>query len=218
MLMAQLRAANRFDAQLDLDKLANSLQELTKNARHTGQTSPCPVRFDSDPSQTPPLPTHGAPNRAQSASVRPRGRRSHPDPAGRRVICGVPQPEGRPQLNRTAPAPSPSSGESPLPDRRECGFSRYGVEGYDWTDEDRAFIDDGGDGNDEWRRALRDVTRYDPASFADDGDVAVASAGQIYAEERRSSKIAANEDAAELRRIEEEAMQERASRKRRRQD
>ncbi|BDA46567.1 probable protein SPT2 homolog at C-terminar half [Coccomyxa sp. Obi] len=66
---------------------------------------------------------------------------------------------------------------------------------------DSDFVDSDDDGAADWRSALRSITKYDPRKFnpADDNDRGmVASAGEIEAEERRSRRMAAAEDRADM--------------------
>lgn len=94
--------------------------------------------------------------------------------------------------------------------RRVIGSSHdnYGLDEYD--DDDLDFIDDGpldDDGTSQqknnWKTALRGITGYDPALYMDkdEGEACESSWTQQEQEEIRSSRIAAVEDAIELKKL-----------------
>lgn len=127
-------------------------------------------------------------------------------------------PSGRPNVRPIPPGKRPLLLRRETPKPSSLTPDPYGLDEYDQEDLD--FIDDGPIVQEEtprdWRRALRGITGYNPSAFVgaeDDGEAAEASLNEQQFEERRSARIAAVEDAIELKRIQEE--EDRARRRKR---
>lgn len=162
---------------------------------------------------------HGAPAARPPAAA---GRGGGP-PASRQLALGRGGGGGRgssgaPAAMRVQAATSfyPGGGSSSSRERvrgptaaSQAAQRAYGDYGDDTFDND--LIDDGGDvdseleddigdgGEDDWRAELRAITGYDPAKFSgervDDRNMEVRNWGAVQAEERRSAREGAREDA-----------------------